>query len=76
MPPDLGSGSPGSMRSGEPSSELETPGGSRSVTRKSSCAVSFSRGSPNRVYDYVDADDLFVIALLHGRRRPGLYRGR
>ena len=25
---------------------------------------------------HVDADDLFVIALLHGRRRPGLYRGR
>ncbi len=32
---------------------------------------------PYRVYYYVDADDLFVIALLHGRRRrPGLYRGR
>jgi hypothetical protein len=31
---------------------------------------------PYRVYDYVDADDLFVIALLRGRRRPGLYRGR
>ena len=31
---------------------------------------------PYRVYYHVDADDLFVIALLHGRRRPGLYRGR
>jgi len=31
---------------------------------------------PYRVYYYVDADDLFVIAFLHGRRQPGLYRGR
>ncbi|HEX7603033.1 MAG TPA: type II toxin-antitoxin system RelE/ParE family toxin [Polyangiaceae bacterium] len=31
---------------------------------------------PYRVYYVVEDEDVFVIACLHARRRPGLYRGR
>jgi hypothetical protein len=31
---------------------------------------------PYRIYYVVADEDVFVIACLHMRRRPGLYRGR
>ena len=55
---------------------LETPSGFPFCDEEKLVRSVLLERFPYRVYYYVDADDLFVIALLHGRRRPGLYRGR
>jgi hypothetical protein len=55
---------------------LETPSGFPFSNEEKLVRSVLLERFPYRVYYYVDADDLFVIALLHGRRRPGLYRGR